>query len=105
MILKIEEFLGSNRDFKEYQQNKMKKMAVERCLEIIGEAINRALKQDSSLSISNARKIIETRNFVIHAYDSIDDNIIWGIVNRHLPLLKKEIEILLKNLEKTDITN
>jgi uncharacterized protein with HEPN domain len=69
--------------------------SVERELEIIGEAMNRILKVDPAFEVSNARKIVDLRNRVIHAYDSINDGIIWGIVINHLPPLKVEIEKLL----------
>ncbi|MDR2968135.1 MAG: DUF86 domain-containing protein [Tannerellaceae bacterium] len=35
------------------------------------------------------------RNRVIHAYDSVNDGIIWGIVLNHLPPLRKEVDKLL----------
>ena len=68
---------------------------IEREIEIIGEAINRILKIDQEIQIENARQIVDTRNWVIHGYDKVDDAIIWGIVSNHLPKLKKEIEELL----------
>ena len=43
----------------------------------------------------NARQIVDTRNWVIHGYDKVDDVVIWGIVSNHLPKLKEEIEKLL----------
>ncbi len=46
-------------------------------------------------SIENARKIVDTRNWVIHGYDKVDDVIIWGIISKHLPKLKEEIEAYL----------
>ena len=69
---------------------------VERNIEIIGEAMNRILKADNTASITNARKIVDTRNFVIHGYDTLTADILWSIVVNHLPLLKNEIEELLK---------
>ena len=69
---------------------------VERNIEIIGEAMSRILKTDGTISITNARKIVDTRNYVIHGYDSITVDILWSIVVNHLPLLKKEVEELLK---------
>ncbi len=71
------------------------KRAVERNVTIIGEAMNRILKLDPAINITSARSIVDTRNYVIHAYDSVTDSIMWGIVVRHLPILKKEIESLL----------
>ena len=69
---------------------------VERNIEIIGEAMNRILKTDNTISITNARKIVDTRNYVIHGYDTLTADILWSIVINHLPLLKIEIEELLK---------
>jgi uncharacterized protein with HEPN domain len=58
--------------------------------------MNRILKIDSTIDISNTRRIVDLRNFVIHAYDSVDDVIIWGILIKDLPLLKKQVQKLLK---------
>ena len=71
------------------------KRAVERNIEIIGEALSRILKGDETIVISNSRKIVDTRNRIIHGYDSVSDDVIWGIVIRHLPILQTEIQILL----------
>ncbi|MBE0663712.1 MAG: DUF86 domain-containing protein [Bacteroidales bacterium] len=94
-INSIYEYLGNKRDFKEYLNNKLLRRAIEREIEIIGEAINKILKQYPDLKIENARRIVDTRNWVIHGYDKVDDVIIWGIVLNHLPKLQKEIQALL----------
>jgi uncharacterized protein with HEPN domain len=72
------------------------KKAIERNLEIIGEVMNRILKVEPSFPIDNAQNIIGTRNRIIHAYDNISDELIWTIVVRDLPLLKKQLEELSK---------
>jgi len=95
-INSIYEYLGENRDFSEYQNNKLLRRAVERELEIIGEASNRIMKLDSEFPIDNARKIVDLRNWVIHGYDKVDDVIIWGILTNHLPKLKEQVENLMK---------
>ena len=64
-------------------------------LRLWGEAMNQVLKINPDISITAARKVVDTRNFVIHAYDSLKPDILWGIVINHLPLLKKEVSILL----------
>ena len=69
---------------------------IERNIEIIGEAMNRILKADNTILITNARKIVDTRNYVIHGYDTLTADILWSIVVNHLPLLKNEVEGLLK---------
>jgi len=81
--------------FLEYQNDVRTKRAVERNIGIIGEATNRILKYDSTIVISNGRKIVDLRNRIIHGYDSVSDETIWGIVINHLPLLKTEIENML----------
>lgn len=75
----------------------MLKRAVERDLEIIGEAINRIITRDKNfeIKITKAKAIISLRNQVIHAYDTISDENIWSILTNHLPKLKKEIEHLI----------
>lgn len=91
----INQYLKDKRDFNVYQNDKLLRRGIERELEIIGEAINRLLKIDPTLKIDNARKIVDLRNWVIHGYDKIDDVVIWGIVSRQIPLLKKQVEELL----------
>jgi uncharacterized protein with HEPN domain len=95
-INSIFEYLGEKRDFNEYLSNKLLRIGIERELEIIGEAANRILKIDSEIIIENARKIVDLRNWVIHGYDKIDDVIIWGIISKHLPILKTQVDELLK---------
>lgn len=92
----IYDYLGGERNFFEYQKNKLLRRGVEREIEIIGEAMGRILRIEPDFKIENSRQIIDTRNWVIHGYDKVDDVIIWGIISNHLPKLKKEIEDLLK---------
>ena len=95
-IMEIESFFNdSTKEFAKYQNDLRTKRAVERNIEIIGEALNRILKRDETISISNSRKIVDTRNRIIHGYDSVSDDVIWGIVIRHLPILQTEIQELL----------
>ena len=92
----IEKYLGDEPDFMKYAANKMLRRAIEREFEIIGEAMSRIEKLDSSLNITSKRQMIGMRNRVIHGYDKTDDEIIWGTIVRHLPNLKVEIQILIK---------
>lgn len=91
-IDEIFDFLPEHRDFFVYQKDLKTKKAIERNIEIIGEAINRILKyKNSEFEIKNAQKIIGTRNRIAHEYDSISDEVIWTIIIKELPELKKEI--------------
>jgi len=87
----IEDFLNKINSFKKYSGDAKTKSAVERQLVIIGEAVNNYLKSSSSNTLDNAQKIISFRNHLVHAYDSVNDNIVWAIIKNHLPLLKTEI--------------
>ena len=92
-------FDNKQKDFFQYRKNIMLKRAIERNLEIIGEAMNRILKRDTSFEnkIANAKSIIGLRNQVIHAYDTISDENIWSVLIIHLPKLKSEINKLIEN--------
>ena len=94
-INSIDEHLEGRRVFEEYIANKTKRRAVEREIEIIGEAMSKLLKIDPNIPISYARIIVDLRNKVIHAYDSVDDILIWKIVNKDIPLLLIESNTLL----------
>lgn len=65
-------------------------------LEIIGEATNRLLKIDPLVKIAHARRIVDLRNKVIHAYDTVDHYTIWAVKVNDLPTLKIEVNGLLK---------
>ena len=91
----IETYLGDKRDFAVYQGDKMLRRAIEREFEIIGEAMSRIDKINSTINITSKKHIISMRNRVIHGYDKIDNEIIWGTNVRHLPKLKEEIDSLL----------
>ena len=90
-INEINEFLPKPRNFLEFEKDLKTKRAVERNIEIIGEAMNRILSIEPNIEISGSRKIVDTRNRIIHGYDSVSDDVIWLIVNRYLPVLQKEI--------------
>jgi len=78
-----------------FVNNLLLKRGIERNIEIIGEAMSRILKTDNTILITNARKIVDTRNYIVHGYDTLTASILWSIVINHLPLLKNEIKELL----------
>lgn len=95
-IKEIESYFPSGeKKFINFSKDTRTKRAVERNLEIIGEAVRRIMDQDDSLGISSARRIVDTRNRIIHGYDMVSEEIIWGIIVNHLPILKSEVEKLL----------
>jgi len=95
-IKEIEGFFSDRpKRFTDYCNDVRTKRAVERNIGIIGEAMHQILKYDNAVNISNARKMVDARNRVVHGYDSVSDETVWGIVVKHIPLLKTEIENLL----------
>ena len=66
--------------------------AVERDLEIIGEAIRKIIEIDPTVKISSSRNIIGLRNIISHAYDSVEPEMIWGIIQNNIPDLAEEIK-------------
>ena len=94
-ISAIDVHLQGKRDYNYFISNKTARRAVERELEIIGEAMNRFLKLEPNIQITYARLILDLRNKVIHSYDSVNNDIIWKVVIKDIPILKEEIELLL----------
>jgi len=90
-IIEINSFLPEKKDFFEFQKDVKTKRAIERNIEIIGEAMNRILKVQPDFPITKAQKIVDTRNRIVHGYDSVSEEIIWAIVIKDLPFLEKEI--------------
>jgi len=89
-------FVGRERRFEEYSTDIILKRAIERDMEIIGEAMNRILRENPEIEIDNARRIIGLRNQIIHGYDTVSDENIWGIIMIHLPKLQKEVDALIE---------
>jgi uncharacterized protein with HEPN domain len=98
-INEINEFLPDKKNFLAFQKDTKTKRAIERNIEIIGEAVHRILKIDPNYPIANARKIVDTRNRISHGYDSVSEDIIWAIVIREIPNLDIEINMLLNNIK------
>ncbi|RYD70765.1 MAG: DUF86 domain-containing protein [Sphingobacteriales bacterium] len=89
----IEEFTFGF-DFLVYDKDRKTQSAVERQLAIIGEALNQFRKLENTV-IENDKQIVAFRNRLVHAYDSLDNSIVWAIINRHLKPLKAEVEFLI----------
>jgi uncharacterized protein with HEPN domain len=91
-INNINSYIGETKIFEKYNNNPMLQDAVERNIEIIGEAMNKLLIIEPDINISNSRRIVDARNKIIHGYDEIENAQIWGIIINHLPILESEVE-------------
>ncbi len=95
-IIEIQSFItDTEADFQFYQNDLRTKRAIERNIEIIGEAMNRILKRDANVLLTHSRQYVDVRNRIIHGYDTVSDQIIWSIVVTYLPILETEIRVLL----------
>jgi uncharacterized protein with HEPN domain len=66
------------------------------------EATGKVLRLDAGFQLAHAKKIIGLRNLIAHAYDSVQEEILWGIIVNHLPSLKAEVDALLGSSEIRD---
>lgn len=46
--------------------------------------------------ILRQRAIVNTRNRVIHGYDSVTTEFLWSLILKHIPALKEDILAILK---------
>lgn len=97
VIAEIEELSGRYQgDFRKFENDWVSKRAIERDLQIIGEAVNKLLKLNPVINITSAANIIGLRNIIVHAYDSVEYEMIWAIIQKDIPVLKAEV-LKLKN--------
>ncbi len=91
----------TNRTLADYRQDPMLRSAVERQLEIIGEALAQLVRRfpESATHISQHLEIISFRNLLIHGYSFINDEIVWSVIHTDLPVLRDEVSGLLSSLE------
>jgi uncharacterized protein with HEPN domain len=84
----------------EYLGSELLQSAVERQFEIAAEALNRLLKLSppTAQRVTEYRRIIDFRNLLSHGYDLIDQTIVWGVLEKDVPILHREVEQLLSEL-------
>ena len=92
---RLKDIIPDIKNFKDFQNDLKTKRAVERNIEIIGEAMSRILTIEPFIKSSDTRKIVDTRNRIIHGYDSVSEDILWGIIIKNLPTLEREVKELL----------
>jgi uncharacterized protein with HEPN domain len=86
--------------FEDYAADVLLRSAVERQLEIIGEALRVAVHHRPELAseITDVPAIVAFRNQLTHAYSAVDHRTVWGLLDRRVPLLRSEVERLLKSM-------
>ena len=88
---------AENKTIDQYRSDSLVRSAVERQFLIIGESLQQMLKRfpDMAEQITDYRDIINFRNILVHGYDSVEDDVVWGLIQSHLPILRKEVETLI----------
>ena len=96
-IALIRAFTAETKSYSDYTNDLKTQSAVERQLAIIGEALNQYDKLPERIPLNHTRQIVGFRNRIIHAYDSLDDTLVWAIIVNHLSPLEEEVDSLLQD--------
>jgi len=81
-----------NLDLKDYLKNRLVRSSVEREFIIIGEAMSALARiaPETFRAITRARRVVDLRNQLTHEYATVDDALVWAIVQNDVPLLRRE---------------
>jgi len=92
----------SGKQLSDYQSDAMLRAAVERRFEMIGEALTQALRQYPEVAsrITDQQQIIAFRNQLIHGYATVQDALVWDIVQTELPVLRQQAADLLREVDE-----
>lgn len=99
-IRDIEQYIANAKDFDEFSSSAMRVHAILYNLEIIGEAaknVPAAVKK--KYSYVEWRKMAGLRDIVAHEYFGVSLQIIWGVIQNNLPVVKEQIEGVLSEIE------
>lgn len=88
-----------DKTFEEFIANDMMYYAVVKNIEILGEASN-MLTEDFRLNHPNTpwKQVNGMRNYIIHEYFQVDNNVVWDVVTGDLPILEEQIKEYLQEL-------
>ena len=94
----IEEFMEGV-DHETFQQDRKLRLAITRLIEIIGEASNH-VREETKLEFPNVewRVLYGIRNVLVHEYFGVDDEIIWAVTQRDIPVLRVQLDEMLLQL-------
>ena len=92
------------KSYADYIAEDLLRSGAERQLIIVGEALNRISQIDPDIAsrIGDHKQIVSFRNIIVHGYDIVEDEIVWGIIKSHLPKLHNDLETLLKEMDNPE---
>ncbi|MGH8832720.1 MAG: HepT-like ribonuclease domain-containing protein [Polaromonas sp.] len=87
----------ATKSFADYEADDFLRSAVERQFEIVGEALNQLSRLDpaTATTIAELPRIVAFRNVLIHGYASVDNRIVWGVIEGSLSSLRASLSRLL----------
>ncbi len=93
----VDEFLGDS-SLEDYLEDPFLRSAVERQLQIVGEALAQLSRRDpdTAKSIPELPRVVAFRNILVHRYADIDNELIWGILKTSLPAPADRLRPLLE---------
>jgi uncharacterized protein with HEPN domain len=76
----------------ELRQNRTLQLAVQKLIEIVGEALRQAEVIEPALvmDLPDLRDVVDTRNRLVHGYSTVDYGLLWDITNDELPGLRAD---------------
>jgi uncharacterized protein with HEPN domain len=99
-IRDVEQYTANVKDFDEFSSNAMRVHAILYNLEIIGEAAkNIPAVMKRKYSYVEWRKMAGLRDIVAHEYFGVSLEIIWGVIQNNLPVVKEQIEAIVREVE------
>ncbi len=90
---------AAGKTFTEYEADEYLRSAVERQFEIVGEAMSQLRRIDpgTAAAIAELTRIVAFRNILVHGYASVDNRLVWGVLETDLPSLRATLGRLLAN--------
>ena len=87
----------ATKSFADYEADDYLRSAVERQFEVVGEALNRLSLLDpaTAATIAELPRVVAFRNVLIHGYASVDNRIVWGVIEGSLSSLRASLSRLL----------
>jgi uncharacterized protein with HEPN domain len=88
----------------DYARDELLRSGVERKFEMIGEALNRVSRDNPTVrdKIREHRHIVSFRTILAHGYDSMENRIVWGIIEEDLGKLLEDVQRLLAEEDRTN---
>jgi uncharacterized protein with HEPN domain len=101
-IRRVHSFVDG-KTWEDYESDVLLRSAVERQLEIVGEALNRLSKADPAAAdqVPDLPRVVAFRNILIHGYAVVDDRVVWEVVSSKLEPLDVVLTAMLDDASGT----